>query len=416
VPEERQIEYSTSASPTLPNAPKPLGQWWLKSLAFKTCPGSSLSITVVKFVNAGEVLLPSGMVSDSWWVVRCGKLPNRVLRLCRGETSMNNLILRYGFMDDNGCVHHGHTVMLTYSSAPNRPDCHIGGDYDVPNDLFSACGVPQFQPKSGVCWFAAMVWTMRVSPLMFKLLEAYMPPKMYNLLRESIFKRESALALRHMLWDLHAVGDDTGQPPEKDGKNGCSEFITLCAQLKVPLLQYNAIEKDVSMQYSTEAVKDQEGNVFSVTPPSSLSEPHILVLRFLECNHEKFPLWKRFKVNGVRYKLAGMYLGQSFCGHQLGVACTGDDTWRNWAITDADMHKDGIGPSFCSFKDGQSWWDAWKYIIHVTKFNGGNMCNHSPHNPPTSAPKGRTSRGAGSNSVDAVYVADVTFLRGAQRS
>ena len=48
-------------------------------------------------------------------------------------------------------------------------------------------------------------------------------------------------------------------------------------------------------------------------------------------------------------------------------------------MTDADAHKDGIGPCFCTFTDdmNDSWWEKWKYIVNVTKFGS----NHSDFCP-----------------------------------
>ena len=83
-------------------------------------------------------------------------------------------------------------------------------------------------------------------------------------------------------------------------------------------------------------------------------------------------------------------------------------------MTDADAHKDGIGPCFCHFSDDMkdTWWQKWKYIVNVTKFgsNHGEFCPLSPWNVSDSAyDRYKGAKGKerpGSNSIDALYIHD----------
>ena len=79
-------------------------------------------------------------------------------------------------------------------------------------------------------------------------------------------------------------------------------------------------------------------------------------------------------------------------------------------IVDADLHKDGISPVFVRFEGSEwldGWWEAWRELMHVTKFGAGTseFCNLSPWNPHNaSLDQYRGARNVGTNSLDLVYV------------
>ena len=79
-------------------------------------------------------------------------------------------------------------------------------------------------------------------------------------------------------------------------------------------------------------------------------------------------------------------------------------------MTDADAHKDGIGPCYYEFDQGMSgqWWAKWKHIVTITKFgrNGSEFCPLSPWNVSDGEYdkfKGSRPAAPGSNSVDALF-------------
>ena len=157
-------------------------------------------------------------------------------------------------------------------------------------------------------------------------------------------------------------------------------------------------------------VVDRKGKTVRVKHPKQLSDAHFLVLRYQDNDHhKKHPLHRRLTVGGVRYRLVGLYMGQQKCGHQIGIACpTG--RWRDWSISDADLHKDGIGPIHIHFDGPQwrtKWWDAWEELVHVTKYgmNRSEFCNLSPHNPPNHSLDRYRGTNAGTLSIDAVFFA-----------
>ena len=87
-------------------------------------------------------------------------------------------------------------------------------------------------------------------------------------------------------------------------------------------------------------------------------------------------------------------------------------SWRDWVIVDADLHKDGISPIFVRFEGSEwlkGWWDAWRELMHVTKFGSGTseFCNLSPWNPRNDSLdkyKYGAAKQTGTNSLDLVYV------------
>jgi hypothetical protein len=222
-----------------------------------------------------------------------------------------------------------------------------------------------------------------------------------------IFDKEAAERVRKCFWYDYNVGDNVDADPSLDGRNGLTEFCVLCAKLGVPIIRLR--EFGGVLRTENNNVTDRRGNILQLPVPCKGQE-HLLVLRFHDGDHAKFPVLRRIRFRGVRYKLVGLYMGQRKCGHQIGMASpTGD--WRVWSIADADLHKDGIGPMHIRF-DGErwrrEWWDAWKVLVHVTKFGRDTeeFCSLSPHNPPNDtldkACSASTPR-CGTNSIDMLY-------------
>ena len=78
-------------------------------------------------------------------------------------------------------------------------------------------------------------------------------------------------------------------------------------------------------------------------------------------------------------------------------------------MTDADAHKDGIGPCFCEFSHDMSaeWWSKWRDLVNVTKYGQGysEFCPLSPWNlRDDEYDKYKGTHGAGSCSIDALYI------------
>jgi len=384
---------------------------WLHKVHFSKsiCNNNDVCLELARFNSIKE---PSqiksdidihGMAMDSWWMIKCKDVPDRYVRLTDGSKSMTQLLLRYGFMDSSECINH-RILQFTFSNGDTLPDLPIR--HAVPRELEEATGIPQFFQRSGICWFNTMCWTSFANPRLRTFLLRYMEkgnPEAASLATTCLFKRADALQLRVLLWKLFKLGDNVDDKPENDGRNGCSEFTLMCARFGIPIIRYR--ENEGTMVPMQGSAKDYYNVEWKVTIPRSLNEEFLLVLRFHESNHDKYRIYPRILYLGQKYDLCGMYLGQSKCGHQIGVAST-TGHWRDWGVADADMHKDGIGPIFFRFEgkkwtDTNEWWRAWRYVIHVTKFGAGGaqMCNHSPHNP---GEEGR--RGSGNNSVDAIYI------------
>ena len=386
---------------------------WIQKIEFSktVCKNNDVRLELARFKSVTDVktdIDEHGMATDSWWIIKCENVPDRILRLFRGSTSMTQLLSRYGFMDSSGCIHHRH-VVFTYCKGCDLPSVAIDGT--VPEELSDATGIPQFFPKSGICWFNTMCWTSFANPKLRQILLTRMHRRNRSaaqLASTCLFKRDDALKLRILLFTKYGLGDNTNGKPEDDGRNGCSEFTLMCARLGVPIMRYK--ESGGKMVPMDPIAYDYYRRHWKVTLPKSLSDEFILVFRFHESDHKKYRIYPRISFYNEAYDLCGMYLGQSKCGHQIGVAATSHD-WRGWSVADADMHKDGIGPIFFRFEgddwaDSNKWWDVWQYVIHVTKFGVGKeqMCNHSPHNP---GEDGHSK--SGNNSVDLLYMRSGTL-------
>lgn len=394
MPHDRHITLNASAE-RLPIAPR---GYRLLQIAFRTCPGSDLLLRAVRDVSTP--FDEFGMPRDVWFVVRCTRLPDRMLRLYRGTHSLKNLVRRYGFLDGNGCVHH-RDIRLLYVPIKDGPRFET---VTVPSHLRDATGVPQFYANSGVCWFAALCTVSFADPVVAAFLRRHLPANLHELCDACLRSPDCAEKLRKELWHRFAIGDDVTQPPEMDGCNGFTEFTLLCAKCKIPLLRYH--EQEGTLRPMASELQDKRHRPVRWSPPD-LAKSHLMVLRFQDGDHQRFPIRRRILHCDRRYRFVGCYGGQRKCGHQIGIAST-TGSWRDMVIGDADLHKDGIGPIFVRF-DGDhwtdGWWDCWRELVPVTKFgpNTREFCNLNPHNEPDDAlDKYRGRRGK--NSIDVLYL------------
>ena len=420
-----------ASTASLPRAPAGTR---LVRLRFRTCPGSDLVLELVRdnpvtTIRAADTqrtrehggdrppifdpppadVDAHGVAPDSWWTVRCAKLPDRYLRLMRGAHSLRELLRRYGFQDASGCVNHRHAIAYFSRDFESRELPH------VPPRLRDATGVPQFYVQSGVCWYNAMCWTSTANRTILRMLRDHAPDDgLRRLWDRCIFDPAVAETLRSRLWREYAVGDDIMDHPSRDGRNGLSEFCVLCAQLKIPMIRFR--DEDGHLRPMDPRVTDRRGRQHRIPKVVDQDRDHILVVRFQDGDHKRFPVLRGLKHGRKRYALVGLYMGQRFCGHQIAM-CSPSEDWREWTIADADMHKDGIGPIHVYF-DGdhwiKNWWSAWRELVHITKFAGGSkFCLLSPHNLDNKAldkfisPDSTTRTGPANeatNSIDLLYV------------
>lgn len=364
------ISFDTSTS-SLPFAPS---NSRVSKITFNTC-NTALSLELV-CDNCVDIDIDKfGMARDSWWCVHTANLPDRQFRMTNGTMSMNGILRRYGFQDDSGCVHH------------NKAICHYISKKKIENPLsvhqqfVDATGVPQFFPNSGVCWFASLCTAAFSDNKLKSILLSRMNEPMRTYADRSLFDKNHAKMFRESLWKTFKVGDNTNERPEDDGCNGATEFILMCTKLKLPVTIFH--ERNNQLKISQKSYNNK-GHRRIV--PLQDSESEILVIRFDDGDHARFPLLRRIKFNGRRYKLSGVFLGQQKCGHQIAMGSV-NGSWREWIIGDADFHKEEVGPTHIKFRgsnwnDHKEWYRAWKTMIHISKFQGGNFCAITPHNPP----------------------------------
>ncbi|NBV84597.1 hypothetical protein EBR57_10865, partial [bacterium] len=302
---------------------KPNGVQWLEKVEFSQsiCKNNDVRLELARFNNIIQLdavlskIDVCGMAEDSWWILKCANLPNRILRLTKGTKSMTQLLVRYGFMDRSGCVNHRH-VLLTYSNDNVLPTFNVASI--VPSELRDATGIPQFFANSGVCWFNTMCCTSFANPRLrnyiIKYMEEHNQTEMARLATTCLFNREDAQKFRNLLWEQYKLGDNIYDKPENDGRNGCTEFTLLCAKLKIPIIRYK--EEKGQMMPMKSRTKDYYNVLWELEIPTSLQDEFILVLRFHESNHDKYRIYPRIKYLEHKFDLCGMYLGQSKCGHQ----------------------------------------------------------------------------------------------------
>lgn len=354
-----------------PHAPKGMR---LRSIRFQTCP-AELDMSIIRDVDG--TLDSMGIPADFWVRIITKNVPDRTLRMFRGSHSLHQICRRYGFLDSSGCMHHKDAI-ATYASAKEPLE---KTSLRVPPEMQSLTGVPQMSWDSGVCWFAAVCWNSFLNKEVSRMICRRLPFSIQESCSRCLACKEDARAVRNFLWHEYHVGDDVTQDPKLDGRNGFREFMTLCAKIKVPIILYYRTSNQ-RMELMKPFVTDRRGKTIRLSSVD-VSQPHLLALRYSD-DHTPPSIFRRLELGGRRYKLVGMYMGSKACGHQIGSSCY-DGNWRSWSITDADLHKDGVGPIFVDFLGPQwvsGWKDAWKDLVPVTKYGvgGSKACSLSPRN------------------------------------
>ena len=148
------------------------------------------------------------------------------MRLTRGRHSLKQLIRDFGFLDANECVNYK-TGFLLLGKPPTSPLTNT----TAAQHLFSVPGVPQRSSRSGICWYAATVFTLLFTPQMRKLVISRLEPSLAKLADRVLYDQEVAEAFRRGLYARYGFGDDPDQTPELDGKNGFNEMTFTLAQL-----------------------------------------------------------------------------------------------------------------------------------------------------------------------------------------
>lgn len=343
----------------------------LMCVKFNSCFQSSLYVRLYQVNSSGKD--KSGMARDSWWAVTCSDLPDRFFRLMGGADSMLSFLKRYGLVDKQDCMHHKRCE-LHYSSKFEPPSTHLS----VSPRMAASRGVPQFYKNSGVCWFASLCWLLCANKQMLEFFTGFMPEVAVKSVRGCLYDRVAAETFRKFLWYNHKIGDDVDAHPSFDGKNGSLELISICSAFQIPIVVYEASGNSRNLK---RLVADSE---YPFRGPRTKSERHLLLLRFKDGNHSNkyCPVRRQLRLEGKQYFLIGCFMGHRKCGHQISFART-DLSEDEWGITDADGHKDEIGPMFCKIDTSseEGWWEIWKFIVSVTRFSRQGRIEYCPLSP-----------------------------------
>lgn len=313
---------------------------------------------------------------------------------------MSELLKRYGFQDKTGCVNHRDATAFFTDEKSFRSVIEL----PVPDHMRDMTGIGQLKRGGGNCWMTSMLAAAFANPRVRDIVSEKMPQDMRDDARVCMQDMEAAKRLRSRMWYDYKVGDNVERPGYEDGRNGYSEFAVLFSKLGIPQLIFR--EDGGQLVPGPATMRDRSSKSVSILKPKDpCREFHFLTIRFEDGDHQKFPAMRRIRHedHDVRYRLLALVMGQRDCGHQISLTCTSPTGWRDWMIADADMHTDGIGPTFVKFEGdeykGDAWWKALEVLVHVTKFGMGNsqLCFISPHN--------RNADGRpGSNSIDMIYV------------
>lgn len=344
---------------------------WIVEIVFNMCDSS----IVCKFVTATD--------HGQWWVILSESLPPRFVCI-QNARGLHRFATKYGYMDKNDCVSY---KSAQYGVVNSNKEVFIDPTLvKIAKSIehVYAPGIPQRTVNSGLCWYSALCFACFFCRQMRDIFKTYSHDSIMNRLIDScLYHPKDAEALRHHLFHQYAIGDDPSQNPEEDGQNGLSEFIVLCAKLKIPIVRLFA----PNLSELTEDVMDKKGRTFKVTVPT-FGEPSFL---FVRCFRTRWRPKLRIFHGGMKFKLASVMIGSEHCGHQIG-ASTCDMHVCRWACADSDACREGIGPIFWKVKRHEyesvdeyieRWWDIWGKMIPVTLFNSDSFCDFSPHNRST---------------------------------
>ena len=344
-------------------------------IEFDSCDTSNLKCDMVKIVEQGIDSQPE----DSIWCIydiSNTNYPKRYFRLFQGKKSLKNFLNHYGHMDDTLCVHHKSGKLGIGKLKSPTEVIPVSEEHILVN------GVPQKSENSGICWFAATCYVLLTPPSIRNLLLSKLKPDIASLIKSVLVNPNAAEQFRARLYEEYGFGDNPKQNPYLDGKNGCTEFCSLAAQLDIPVARIFAPD----MVLLENSVKDQFGNNFQLRDQPKNDEVGIIVVR---CFRTRWIPQRRLKYKNRRYKLVSVFIGSEHCGHQIGASTCGERVCR-WSVADSDGTRKGVGPMFWNIKrnPGETrtdfknrWWTAFSSMIPVTIFSDG-LCDFSPHNRP----------------------------------
>lgn len=373
---------------------------------FETCKDNKLKIKLIKILDK---TVENGFVKNGWWVIQTNGLPDRYINMYKGKQSVERFLQNYGFSDTTGCVHYNKGKVFTVPKCSDIPQ----KDVKVPKTVLEIIGVPQRLPDSGICWFAATCFAFFFCKQVRHLVTNNMAakdPQLVKLCENCLKSPIVSEKLREKLWYDYAFGDRIGQDPRLDGQNGLTQFCILASKFDIPVKRFFINNGKITTL--KDPVQDQKKSLCPVRDTLKYpGESHFLIIRFYRGNnHTKYKPMRRFKRNGITYKLASMLLGSMHCGHQIG-ASSHDLKWRRWAISDSDASMFGIGPvHFCTDakcqNDKEKWWSYWRHMIPLTIFGSQkSFCDLSPHNRPTGEFEGKPKvADVGDLNLDLIYI------------
>lgn len=314
-----------------------------------------------------------------WWGIFSPDLPIRFVCM-RDENAVKYFAKHYALLESSECINDNGRFGLSTTFKPDPTFEPIVNSIKA----HYAHGIPQRTQNSGLCWYSAMCFACFYCIQMRDLVKMHSnDDKLNSLIDECLSVPKRAEELRHYLYYKYHIGDDPKQSPEKDGQNGLSEYLVLCAKLGIPCIRLFA----PNLSTFNDNISDKKGNVVSITKPMK-NKPSLLVVR---CFRTKWKPPFRLVHDGILYKMVSVLIGSEHCGHQIGASTCNGHICR-WACSDADARKEGIGPIFWKVRRTQSetqdefitrWWDIWGRIIPLTLFNSGSFCDFSPHNRAT---------------------------------
>lgn len=343
---------------------------------------------------------------EKWWRMRAPGQPDRWFRLYN-QTALKMLIDHYGFMDGSGCVNKNNGTVQNSGMHGVREINTLDG---LSDEQRRVTGVPQRVRNSGLCWYCAMCFVLFFCAQMRDMVVSKAPTALKRLCEQVLVDKQRAEALRKHLYDVYALGDRPGQPPEEDGQNGFTQMSILIANLGIPMIRLFA----PSMYELTDPVVNQRGEKVQLRTDPRPEETCLLAVR---CFRTKWRPKRRFVYNGRRYKLISMLIGSEHCGHQI-AASTCDMRICRWALSDSDMSQHGIGPIFWSISQEpretrdafkKRWVRMWDTMIPVTIFGRNQMCDLNPVNRATHELE-KYARTLNENSAPGVVNTDYIYM------
>ena len=346
-----------------------------------------------------------GVCSRAIWKVSCDGLPNRYVLLMRGKHSVDELLDKYSFFDSNGCIFtkdnaevmraniNAHLkldgkhediqlrsrkpivlVESTNKKINKKVPCHVA---------IKDIGIPQNSVSSGICWWGSMWFALcfcyKNKNIILKYIESsnvHKKDEYHYLITNMLSSKDSSEKMRALMYDELGIGDNPRQNPLLDGQNGYSQFSLMCTAFNIPLITYIAPWLSKKVQTKLRNSK----NVLYDTPPEEGNHGGFVGIRTYRGDH--IPS-RTLMHNGKKYILTAALIGSEYCGHQIAIASTCDDT-NKWAFYDSDALRTGIGPISWHISEGASDTEWWKVLHDITpiinKSIGTKYCDMNPHN------------------------------------